>query len=147
MKRVVFITKQGGQVSGMDACISALNTWMQFAANGTYAVSLERKREQRSIPQNKLMWMWFKAIADVWSDATGRKYLSEDVHDAYCIMFLPREAPNGMRYAGSTSALTKEEMTDFLNKVHADAATEYGITLPNPDDQLFEAWAAQYNNQ
>jgi hypothetical protein len=48
--------------------------------------------------------------------------------------------------AGSTKGLTTEQMTEFLNQVQADAATEYGITLPNPEDMYFEVWAKQYGN-
>ena len=39
---------------------------------------------------------------------------------------------------GSSSKLSKDAMTDFLNKIQADAATELGITLPTPQDRFFE---------
>jgi hypothetical protein len=32
----------------------------------------------------------------------------------------------------------------FLNQVQADAATEFGITLPNPDDRYFEDFYNTY---
>ena len=54
------------------------------------------------------------------------------------------DTPRG-RIAGHTSGLTTEQMTEFLNKVQADAASEYGITLPNPEDLYFEMWAEQYS--
>ena len=38
-----------------------------------------------------------------------------------------------------------EEMTEFLNKIQADAATELGITLPLPEDRFFEQFYQQFN--
>ena len=89
------------------------------------------------------MWLWFTCIAKSWSEATNRTFTSQDVHDAYCLMFLPIQTPKGA-VAGKTSGLTTEQMTEFLNKVQSDAASEYGITLPNPEDRYFEIWAKQY---
>lgn len=92
------------------------------------------------------MWLWFSAIADEWSDATGRVFTRQNVHDAYCYMFLPIDTPKG-RIAGSTSVLNTEQMTEFLNRVQADAQTEYGITLPDPDDYNFAAWAKMHEQR
>ena len=68
------------------------------------------------------------------------------MHDAYCLLFIPKETPKG-RVAGSTSSLSLEQMKEFLDKVQADAASEYGIQLPNPEDQFFEALAEEYSQQ
>jgi hypothetical protein len=38
-----------------------------------------------------------------------------------------------------------EEMTEFLNKIQADAAMELGITLPKREDRFFEQFYAQFN--
>ena len=143
--RTVVITKQRGAVD-YPAAQNTLALWLQSCANGKYILSLKKVAEKRSNPQNKLMWLWFAAIADAWSESTGRKFTAQDVHDAYCLLFLPKDTPKG-RVAGSTSDLTTEQMADFLNRVQADAQTEYGIMLPNPEEQYFEAWAEQYNNQ
>lgn len=35
-------------------------------------------------------------------------------------------------------------MTNYLEKVKADAATEFGITLPLPEDRNYEAFVAEY---
>lgn len=144
--RQVIIDKQKGTVPNYQSVISTLDSWLCSCGNGQYILSLKRKQTKRSISQNSLMWLWFAAIAQAWEDATGWAWNAQDVHDAYCLMFLPKNTPKG-RIAGSTSALTTEQMTEFLNKVQADAQTEYGIQLPNPEDQYFETWAEQYNNQ
>ena len=143
--RAIIITKNKGAVD-YNSAIVTVNQWLQLCPNGTYVLTLKRKQQRRSISQNSLMWLWFAAIAEAWTDAVGVTFTSQDVHDAYCLMYIPKETPKG-RVAGSTSSLTTEQMTEFLNKVQADAQTEYGISLPNPEEQYFEAWAEQYNNQ
>ena len=41
--------------------------------------------------------------------------------------------------------LNTTQMTEFMNKIQADAASELGIMLPIPDDRYFEAFYQQYN--
>lgn len=142
MKHIKFI-KQRGQ-SNAEAVLPQVQMWLNDATNGEYTIRFERAKKPRSNDQNRLMWLWFTCIARSWSEATGYVYTKDDVHDTYCTLFLPIDTPRG-RIAGHTSGLTTEQMTDFLNKVQADAASEYGITLPNPEDLYFEMWAEQYS--
>lgn len=120
-----------------------LNQWFDALPNGLYLLTIKRVNPHRSISQNNLMWAWFTCIAEAWTEATDRPFTAQDVHDSYCLLLLPKRTPKG-NVGGSTSRLTTEEMTNFLNRVQADAAAEYGITLPSPDDQYFEAWYSQY---
>ena len=122
--------------------------------NGRYKVTIERYTEPRTINQNALMWMWFTCI----EQETGTD--KQDVHDYYCNLFLRRTAViNGREtvIAGSTSKLSTlqmtdflnkvkadAQMTDFLNKVKADAATEMGIRLPLPDDLYYQEFVNEY---
>lgn len=48
------------------------------------------------------------------------------------------------RVPGSTTDLNTLQMTNYLEKVKADAATEFGITLPLPEDRNYEAFVAEY---
>ena len=45
----------------------------------------------------------------------------------------------------TSSKLNMEQMTEFLNKIQADAAQELGITLPQPEDRFFEQFYQQFN--
>jgi len=121
-----------------------LNLWLDSISNGEYVLSIERKARPRSISQNSLMWMWFTAIAKEWTDATGRGYTREMVKEYYCKLLIPVTLPNGDNIGGSTSELSTEQMTWFLDSIQADAATEFGITLPTPEDLRFEDWRKQY---
>lgn len=140
------ITKSYGQVVDLPGIELQLSLWLNDATNGDYTLTLERTKKPRSNEQNRLMSVWFNCIAKSWTEATGRGFTAQDAHDAYCLMLLPKELPNGKRIPGETKGLTSEEMTDFLNKVQADAATEYGITLLSITDPIYELWSRQYQN-
>ena len=91
--------------------------------------------------QNALMWLWFACI----EQATGTDKL--DVHDYYCKLFLRRRIQiNGKEevVVRGTSQLNTAQMTDFMNKVKADAATEMGIMLPLPADRYYEEFIHAY---
>ena len=73
-------------------------------------------------------------------EETGQS--KDDAHDWFCKKFLRRTVTfNGREetVVGGTSSLTREQMSEFLDRVQAEAASELGIRLPSPDD---EAWAA-----
>ena len=131
------LTKNGEQVSFSKepAAVIAL------LRNGQYTVTITRAREPRSLDQNALMWLWFSCI----SQETGTPV--QDVHDYYCHAFLTKDIEwNGRteRVSTGTRKLSKESMTTFLNSVQADAAAEFGITLPLPEDRNFEVFYQMY---
>lgn len=143
MSKSILVHKSKNQTLNVSEILAQVELLLSDATYGTYLLTFERAKKPRSSEQNRLMWLWFTCIAKSWSEATNRTFTSQDVHDAYCLMFLPVQTPKGA-VAGKTSGLTTEQMTEFLNKVQADAASEYGITLPNPEDRYFEIWAKQY---
>lgn len=137
MERVINISKVDGVVH-MDGHVDDLLSTLR---NGEYVMTIKRKAVKRSLSQNALMWLWYACI----EDETGQD--RNDIHAHYCYKYLSRPIEwNGQCeiVAGGTSNLTTEQMTDFLNKVQADAATEFGITLPQPEDRAFEAFFARY---
>ena len=111
-------------------------------ANGKYTITIKRANEKRSIPQNDLMWMWLTCI----ERETGTA--KDDVYMYYCKKFLMKtiQVGNKMeRIYNTSSKLNMEQMTEFLNKIQVDAATELGITLPKPEDRFFEQFYNQFN--
>lgn len=129
-----------------EEIVQTVQLWLNDAMNGEYVLTMEKARSPRSNNQNRLMWLWFSCIAKSWSEAAGRTFSAQTVHDVYCRLFLPVDTPRG-RIAGHTNKLSTEQMTEFLDKVQADAAGEYGIRLPNPEDKYFELWAQQYEQR
>ena len=137
MEKIINITKEHGEVR-MSGELSDLLATLR---NGEYVLTIKRKAVKRSLSQNALMWMWYACI----EDETGQD--RNDIHAHYCYKFLSRPIEwNGSCeiVAGGTSSLTTEQMTDFLNKVQADAATEFGITLPQPEDRAFDVFFERY---
>ncbi len=135
--KTITLTKNGEQVSFNKepaAIFAAL-------ANGRYTITIAREKEPRSIDQNSLMWLWFNCI----ETETGTP--SQDVHDYYCSKFLRKRVTwmgTERWIVQGTSKLKKDEMTDFLNKVQADALTEMGIRLPDREDMYYEAFYQTY---
>lgn len=131
------LTKRDGEVS-MDKSFEYLCSLLR---NGVYTVKIVRKTEPRTISQNSLMWMWYKCM----EEHTGTP--KEDFHDYYKTKFLSREVVVGKRWVwvtGSTTDLNTLQMTNYLEKVKADAATEFGITLPLPADRHYQSFVDEY---
>ena len=109
--------------------------------NGTYTVSIKRTPVKRTLSQNSLLWLWMKCI----QAETGQ--LDRDIYAYYCEKFLRHPINfNGKEVwvVGGSSELTTAQMTDFMNKVQADAASELGITLPLPSDRFYQEFLNEY---
>jgi len=133
------LVKNGTNISFSES----LNGAISMLSNGTYDIIIKRHSERRSSSQNALMWMWFECIAQ----ETGSE--RQQVHDYYCCKFIPQKMVVGkctFFSPGKTSALDKDEFTLFLNKVQADAASEFGISLPTPEDRYYEQFYQTYKN-
>lgn len=131
------LSKRNGVVT-MDRSFDLMTSLLR---NGEYTVKIVRKIQPRTISQNSLMWMWYKCM----EDATGQR--KEDFHDYYKTKFLSRQVVIGGRWVtvfGSTTDLNTLQMTNYLEKVKADAATEFGITLPLPDDRNYQDFITEY---
>ena len=110
--------------------------------NGQYVITIKRASTKRSIDQNNLMWLWLECIAR----ETGTP--KNDIYMYYCKKFLMKTITVGGRMERiytTSSKLTVVEMTNFLNQIQADAASELGITLPLPEDRFFDCFYQQYN--
>ena len=134
---IINMVKAGEQVS-FDREPAAV---FSLLSNGRYTLTVAKAREPRSLDQNALMWLWFTCI----EAETGTP--KQDVHDYYCRAFLMKEIDWAGRreiiFSG-TSRLSKDDMSVFLDKVQADAQTEFGITLPRPEDRFFEEFYQTY---
>jgi hypothetical protein len=138
MAKVISLKKQDGRLMFDVEPAYIFST----LANGSYTITIKKAKEKRSIPQNDLMWMWFTCI----ERSTGTS--KDEVYMYYCKKFLMRTIQVGQkmeRIYMTTSKLTTVQMTDFLNKVQADAASELGIRLPLPEDRFFECFYQNYN--
>ena len=138
MAKTIVMRKQDGRMT-FDVEPAFVFSTLQ---NGTYNITVKRASEKRSIPQNDLMWMWLACI----ERETGTP--KDDIYMYYCKKFLMKTIQVGdklERIYNTSSKLNVEQMTDFLNKIQQDAASELSITLPQPQDRFFEQFYAQFN--
>ena len=138
MAKVVTLRKNDGRLTFDTELAYVFST----LANGTYHITIKRASEKRSIPQNDLMWMWLACI----ERETGTP--KDDIYMYYCKKFLMKTIQVGEKWERiytTSSKLNTEQMTEFLNNIQADAASELGITLPQPTDRFFEQFYQQYN--
>ncbi len=141
--RVLKFTKKDGSVD-MERLVSTLHNSVALLPNGDYSCTIERVQRKRSLDQNALMWLWFTCIADEIGET------KEDIYDYYVGKFLRSvgEVRGEQFYKVlRTSKLTTEQFKEFLDQVQAHAASFFGITLPDPDDLVFEAFAAEYSRR
>lgn len=137
MAKTLTLIKDGEQVSFSKEPAAIFKT----LRNGRYIVTIAREKEPRSIEQNALMWLWFTCM----ESETGTP--KQDIHDYYCRKFNRKIINwNGRQevIAQGTSKLNKDEFATFLNNIQADAASEFGIRLPNPEDRFFEEFYQMY---
>jgi hypothetical protein len=138
MAQTVILRKEQGRMI-FDKELSYVFSLLK---NGTYSIEIKSTKERRTVSQNALMWMWFACI----ERETGTP--KQDVHDYYCRQFLRRQITwndDTITVIGETKKLNTQQMTEFLNKVQADVATEFGITLPKPEDRFFNDFYSQFN--
>ena len=129
------------KVNGVVKMDKDFDLMCSLLRNGEYTVKIVRKTQPRTVSQNSLMWMWYKCM----EESTGQP--KEDFHDYYKAKYLQRQVQIGRRVVtvvGSTTDLNTLQMTNYLEKVKADAATEFGIMLPLPEDRNYQTFISEY---
>ena len=128
----------------MQALVEKLSA-LPFDKGQTYEVTYKRKIRKRSIPQNRLYWLWLACIAD----ETGTD--SEDLHRVFARKYLSCDVIEVMGEKvlkiPSTTTLSTQTFTEYIEKIRVFAATELGITLPDPEDRFFEQFEEYYSRQ
>ncbi len=137
----ILINKQSGEILNKPFVLQRLDNAFQTLKNGEHILTLKKVVKQRSNNQNAMMWMWFTCLAQ---DTGATK---EDFYDYYREKFLSRIIIiNGKetKVTAGTSKLDTIAMTEFLNNVQADAASEFGVKLPTPEDLYWEEFENYY---
>lgn len=136
-------TKQKGEVIRKDELYRQFENYLNTLKNGDYSLFAKIETIKRTVNQNHLMWLWFTCL----SNETGNT--KEDFHAHYCEMFLrvPDKIKADKLVTIGTSKLDTVQFIDFLNKVQADAASEFGIKLPTPQDLYWAEFENEYKNR
>lgn len=137
MAKQIIMTKKDGRIV-FDVEPAYLFSTLR---NGVYTISIKRASEKRTVSQNDLLWMWMQCI----ENETGTQ--KDDIYMYYCKKFLMKTITMGQRQEriySTSSKLSVLEMTNFLNQIQADVASELGIRLPLPEDRFFECFYQEY---
>lgn len=131
-------------VEDMQALTQKLSA-LPFDKGQTYEVSYKRKIRKRSVPQNRLYWLWLACIAEhIGSD-------KDYVHRAFVEKYLVYDEIEilGVKIPKipSTTTLSTQTFTEYIEKIRIYAATELGLTLPDPEDRFFEQFEEYYSRQ
>ena len=110
----------------------------------TFEVEIKKKREMRSIPQNRLYWLWISCIMS----ETGND--KADLHKFFSEKYLPKNISEvfgeQVLKTVSTTILDTKQFADYLERVQQFANAELGIVLPNPEDLHFQEFYEMYKN-
>jgi len=119
--------------------------YIQKLPDKKYIVKIELKREIRSYPQNKLMWLWLTCIMQ----ETGND--KNDLNEYFKGEYLPTKETiilgKTIKKTVSTRELDSKQFTDYLERIQQFANTELGLILPNPEDLHFIEFYEQYKDQ
>jgi hypothetical protein len=111
-----------------------------------YTVTVEKTRQQRTLSENALYWLWVTCIAD----ETGMD--KDAVHFEFKARFIGYEQVKGLFDVPimrpiSTTTLDTSQFKQYLDKIQIFASAELGIVLPSPDDKAFEAFNEYYKDR
>ncbi len=120
-----------GQIKRLDLSLS-------------YYVDISRKKQIRTIPQNKLYRLWLGCIAyETGNDA-------DELHDFFKEKYLEPEiktifGQQVKRY--TTTTLNTIQFKNYLDKIQVFAARELSITLPDPESKYWEEFLEYYTDK
>ena len=110
-----------------------------------WIVDISRKKDNRSIDQNRLMWLWLQCI----EQETGND--KELLHLYFKDKYLPKKEiiliDEIVQIPGSTAKLNTSQFTEYLEKIRIFANTELGIELPDPDSMIWESFYDSYKDK
>ena len=110
----------------------------------SYNIAITQKKEVRTLPQNKLYWLWIACI----SDETGND--KENLHEFFKMKYLDGKFvelfSESFWMNGSTKELDTKQFTHYLEAIQVFASSELGVILPNPEDLYFGDFLEKYKN-
>jgi uncharacterized protein Veg len=85
-------------------------------------LTIRKRKTKRSSQQNKFYWSY---VLVEMMDATG--YTKDEAHEALKYEFLREDGDGPLRKVRSTTSLTVEEFSAYVERVMAFGAIEFGI--------------------
>jgi len=138
MAKTIRYQKLNGRIQFPDKLLTNIENMIDQSTDGDHIISIGKPK--RSTDQNALMWMWFRCLSEDTKSEPGEFY------QYYCERYLSERCTyTGNKFkSGGTSTLKSNEFTDFLNKIQSDAASEFRVILPIPEDLYWEEFYNQF---
>ena len=132
MNKTQAIIKRASQIAHVDERIrDALQT-------GPLRVEWKPHKKSRSLSQNSLYWFWLTTIRDHVRDTIGQTYTTDEIHELFKDMFLPKVSfkfrDRLIIRPKSTRELNVQQFTDYLNDIEMYCADRLHLILPHPDE-------------
>ena len=100
-------------------------------------------KPKRSLAINRLMWMWYGEIQVFLRDHMGQIYSTDDLHEYFVNLLLPRKIVEIKGKAkdirAHTSKMTNKEMSQYLETLDHYCGSDLGLSLTHPIDLFNEA--------
>ncbi len=128
-EETIFCNVSEGKVSNLKKLTETLLTF-----NGMVEVKIRKRRNYRSIYQNRLWWLYVTIL----SNEIG--YTKEEMHEICKYKFLKKDKVDERtgeiyQFIGSTTELTRTEFAEMVDNVVRWASQTFGIVLPMPNEQ------------
>lgn len=102
------------------------------------------KSKRRGTKANALYWVWMQCL----EDETGQN--KNDYHDYFKDKFIGYSIKEfnerSIIKEPSTKGMLKKPFNDYMKKVQAECSTEFGITVPLPEDQGYDQFIEHYKD-
>ena len=109
-----------------------------------YKIDVSKKKHTRSIPQNKLYWLYLQCLEQ--ETGTEKDWYHEYFNIKYLTAKFGSVRGEQIKIYPSTTQLTTAEFNQYLDKIVTWSATELNITLPDPHDKNYEHFIEYYSN-
>lgn len=113
-------------------------------AGQMFHVEIKRHSPKRTVPQNRLYWLYVACIVD----ETGND--RDTIHYELRRRFLPVQEK---QFAGtvtlrltSTTELDTAQFKNYIDRIIQFAQSDLGIALPDPADKYFKQFELHYKN-
>jgi len=109
-----------------------------------YTVEIRQRKGRRTLDQNALLWLWLTCI----SHETGND--KDALHEYFKQKFLqPEVVKIGDEEINhySTRKLTTAQFKYYLDSIQVFASSELAITLPDPDDKIWDSFYEFYRDK
>lgn len=121
---MIYGTVKNGMFSNQRALFDELRKW----EGKSIKVTVSKRVPKRSLPQNNYLWgVVYKTIGDFLG------YTTDEVHEVMGQLYLKYYDKNNLERIKSTTELSTEEFTEYVENVRRFVSNEFDLYIPDPE--------------